>query len=131
MKRFLLFFVVGCIALINFSSCSKDNDDNDTVYFTTEELIGVWDMTAVEANGQWSELGEDNLIVFATSGSYIIHFQGNSYKGTYSVNGNTITGTTLDPLTEIFKVKSRTGNTAIIDYSCSNGIRYTFKVAKR
>lgn len=76
--------------LFNFSSCSKDNDDNDTVYFTTEELIGVWEHSC-EANGQWSELGEDNLIVFATSGSYIIHFQGNSYKGTYSVNGNTIT----------------------------------------
>lgn len=52
------------------------------------------------------------------------------YIGRYEIKGNTMVGTTLDPITEYFKFESLEGNKAQISYSNSDGGRYQFKVVK-
>lgn len=53
------------------------------------------------------------------------------YIGTYKLEGNTVVGTTKDPITEYYKFTSLDGNNASIDYSNSVGDRYKFKAVKR
>lgn len=55
----------------------------------------------------------------------------NSYIGTYKIEGNTVVGTTLDPIKEYYRFTSLEGNTATINYSNSTGENYKFKAIKR
>ena len=66
-----------------------------------------------------------------SSGSYSVNFLGDRYIGTWELDGNTVVGTTTDPITEYYKFVELNGNSATIDYSNSIGDRYKFKATKR
>ena len=67
----------------------------------------------------------------SSDGTYRTTMFGDSYVGTYEIQGNTVIGTTLDPITEYYKFNSLDGNNASISYSNSEGTSYNFKATKR
>ena len=65
------------------------------------------------------------------NGTYRTQFLRNGYIGTYKIEGNTVVGTTTDPITEYYRFTSLDGDKASIDYSNSEGDRYSFRAVKR
>ena len=68
---------------------------------------------------------------FAESKSYLAVFGDNRYKGTWKLEGNTVHGTTPDPIEEYFTFKSISGKVANIQYRNSIGNSYNITATKR
>lgn len=112
-----------------FSSCSKDEENK--VSLTKEQVIGTWYAVSVEQDGESINVPEGYIYMrLNEDGSYRTKMINNSYIGKYRIEGNTIVGTTSDPITEYYKFASLDGNKAIIDYSNSDGDKYQFRVIK-
>ena len=125
-----MLFLALALPMFAFVSCSDDDDDNG-VTLTKETVVGTWNVTWAEQDGEsmnvpsgaiWISLDDDN--------SYSVMFLNNYYVGTYTISGNTVTGTTTDPITERFTFTSLNGNTAEIDYSNSTGDKYKFRATQ-
>lgn len=128
MKRVLLSTVVLISLLLAFANCSKDDEK---ITLSQKEVIGKWNVTSYATTGAFEEVPEGFIYINLKSDySYSTYFLGNSYVGTYKVNGNTVTGTTLDPITETMKFDNLSGNNATISYSNSEGLNYKFKATK-
>ena len=69
-------------------------------------------------------------LVLRKNDSYVVQFYANRYIGTYTVKGNSVVGTTLDPIKEYFKFENLNGNNAIINYSNNQGDKYVFLAIK-
>lgn len=122
----MMLFIVSSAVL---SSCS-DNDDND-IKLTKEIVTGTWDVTSATEDGQSINVSDGMIrIVLKEDNSYTVRFYSNRYIGTYTIKGNTVIGTTLDPITERFKFRNLNRNRATIDYSNSEGDKYIFKAVK-
>ena len=114
---------------LSFSSCSNDDED---VFVTTEQVIGTWDVIWAEQDGESIDVPEGYIyITLKEDGSYRTTMFTDYYIGTYRLEGNTVVGTTKDPITEYYKFTSLNGNNADIDYSNSVGESYKFKAKKR
>lgn len=122
MKKLLL-----CLALMMpillASSCSKE--DEPQLKLTESEIIGTWTVTKM-AQGNESTNIPDGYIVFniKSDHNYSVQFLNNNYIGTWRLDGNTVIGTTLDPITENLTFVSLDGNQAKINYSNSEGDKY-------
>lgn len=66
----------------------------------------------------------------SNDGKYNVNFLDDSYVGTYTIDGNTVVGITLDPITEYFEFTSLSGNKAKINYNNSVGDSFKFEVVK-
>lgn len=119
-----------CVTMfLSFSSCSNDDED---VFVTTEQVIGTWDVIWAEQDGESIDVPEGYIyITLKEDGSYRTTMFTDYYIGTYRLDGNTVVGTTKDPITEYYKFTSLNGNNADIDYSNSVGESYKFKAKKR
>ena len=125
MKK-VIFSLIALLSMsLAFTSCS--NDDDDTVNVTQTEICGLWGLTSYDGHAVSSD---DYYAYFKSNGYYAINFGYKSYVGTYKMNGNTIVGTTLDPVTEYFKITSKSGNKMNISYSNSWGYKHTMTVVK-
>lgn len=123
----LALFISSCIV---FSSCSKD-DDKDDIQLTKEMVVGTWDVTNIFENGQSTDVPSGMIwIVLRKDNSYVVKFYSNRYVGTYTVKGNSVVGTTLDPIKEYFRFENLNGNNAIINYSNNHGDKYIFLAIK-
>ena len=128
MRRLLFLFVAA--ATVVFSSCSKD-DNNDGIQLTKTDLVGEWNVTSIATSGDFSNVPSGGILISVKNDdSYTVKFFSDMYVGRYEIKGNTMVGTTLDPITEYFKFESLEGNKAQISYSNSDGGRYQFKVVK-
>lgn len=122
--------ILLCVTMfLSFSSCSNDDED---VFVTTEQVIGTWDVIWAEQDGESIDVPEGYIyITLKEDGSYRTTMFTEYYIGTYRLEGNTVVGTTKDPITEYYKFTSLNGNNADIDYSNSVGESYKFKAKKR
>lgn len=114
--------------VLSLYSCS----DDDEVFVTQEQIIGTWDVIWAEQDGESTDVPKGYIYMrLNEDGSYRTTMFDDYYIGTYKLEGNTVVGTTKDPITEYYKFTSLDGNNASIDYSNSVGDRYKFKAVKR
>lgn len=129
MKKIFGLILLCATMFSSFSSCSDDDED---VFVTTEQVIGTWDVIWAEQDGESIDVPEGYIyITLKEDGSYRTTMFTDYYIGTYKLEGNTVVGTTKDPITEYYKFTSLDGNNADIDYSNSVGESYKFKAKKR
>ena len=124
----LLMFATTFFAL---SSCSED-EETEEIIITSELVIGTWDVVWMEQDGKSIDVSSGYIyMTLNEDGSYRTTMLRNSYIGTYEIKGNTVVGTTLDPITEYYTFTSLDGNNASISYSNSDGDKYKFRAVKR
>jgi hypothetical protein len=124
MKKFSFFLLVFLSMIFVATSCSKDDD---SVPVTQSNITGFWRVTSFDGN---SVPDGYYYAYFKSNGYYAIKFYDNTYVGTYRIESNTIIGTTLDPITEYFKITHFKGNTITIDYSNSQGGSHSITAVK-
>ena len=128
MKKIIVFMLVLLSSSLCLSSCSKDDDIN----LSKESVIGTWDVTWAEMDGESLDVPAGYVyITLNNDGTYKVVMFSDRYSGTYKIEGNTVIGTTLDPITEYFKFTKLEGDNAEIDYSNSEEDFYKFKATKR
>lgn len=129
MKKFLLAMAL-IVPLISFTSCGGD-DDEPNVNLTESQIIGTWTVSQISQNGETIDI-PNGYIVFNLKNNhdYTVRFLDNNYSGTWKLDGNTVIGTTLDPITEILTFTSLNGNYATINYNNSKGDNYTLQAVK-
>lgn len=129
MKKLFGFMLLCATMLVSFSACS--DDDNDVI-LTKEQVVGTWDVVWAEQDGESIDVPSGYIyMTLNEDGTYRTTMLGDSYRGTYEIQGNTIIGTTLDPITEYYKFTSLDGDNASISYSNSDGDSYNFRATKR
>lgn len=135
MKKNLLtkigFFLIMLVTVFAFAACGDDDDDNGGATITESELVGTWNMNSVIVNGTNQSLYSTSYITFNSDHTYHLVFLDYDYVGTWTLKGNTITGVTPDPITEIMRVTSRNGNTVHIAYCNSEGTKMELECTKR
>lgn len=127
MKKILILLIFAT-TLFAFSSCSEDEE----IVITPEQVIGTWDVVWGEVDGESLDIPQGYIYAtFNEDGTYRTMMLGDPYRGTYEIQGNTVVGITIDPITEYYKFTSLDGNNASISYSNSEGDRYNFRAVKR
>ncbi len=122
MKKVLMILAVVLLAF----SCEKEGG----IELTKADLVGKWNVTKITLNGETSELSLGTVKVeLKNDDNYFVDFFGDSYVGTYSVKGSTVTGVS-GSVTEYFEFTSLSGNKAKIDYRNSEGDIYKFEAVK-
>jgi hypothetical protein len=122
MKKVWMFLAVVLLAF----SCEKDEE----IELSKDDLVGKWNVTKVTQNGETTELPFGAIMVdLKSDGEYDVNFLGDTYTGTYTVGGNTVTGKS-GSVTEYFEFTSLSGNKANIDYRNTEGDIYKFEVEK-
>lgn len=130
MKKLFSLMLLCTVCVFMFSSCSKDDEDN--VYLTNEQVVGTWDVIWVEQDGESLDIPKGYIyMTLKDDGSYKTVMFSDYYSGDYIIKGNTVIGTTLDPITEYYKFTSLSGKNATIAYSNSVGTKYKFRAVKR
>lgn len=126
MKKIL--FLLAMLPMMFFTACSSDDD----VEITTSLVAGEWDVYWAEQNGESMDVPKGYIYINLNSGgTYTVNFLDEYYRGTWELQGNTVVGTTTDPITEYYKFVELDGSKAVIDYSNSIGDKYKFKANKR
>ena len=130
MKKLFGFMLLCAACVFVFSSCSKDEENK--VALTKEQVVGTWDVIWAEQDGESLDIPEGYIYMkLENNGDYITVIFSDYYIGYYRIEGNTVIGTTLDPITEYYKFTSLDGDNASIDYSNSVGDKYKFRAVKR
>lgn len=126
MKKIL--FLLAVLPMVLLSACSDDDED---VKLTTEQVVGKWNVT-------WAQQGNESLDIpsgsiymnLKSDGTYRTVMFEDYYIGEWKLEGNTVVGTTTDPITERYKFTSLNGKNAEIDYSNSEGEKMKFRATK-
>lgn len=123
-------FMALIMPLIVFTACGND-DDEPQISISESEVVGTWTVTQMSQNGKKVDV-PNGYVVFnlKSDHNYTVRFYDNNYIGTWKLNGNTVVGTTLDPITEQLTFTSLSGNTATINYSNSEGDKYILTAVK-
>lgn len=120
------------LTAFTFAACSSDDDDSDNdVLISETELVGTWNMTQITVNGQSVPLNGYAYVTFYSGKTYHIVFMDYDYKGTWKLEGNTITGVTPDPVVETMRITSKNGKSVHIVYSNSDGKKMEIDCTKR
>jgi len=123
MKKILIVLSVLFFAI----SCEKESDFE----LSKTDVVGIWNITKVTYEGETTDLQAGDIVVnLSNDGKYNVNFLDDSYVGTYTIDGNTVVGITLDPITEYFEFTSLSGNKAKINYKNSVGDSYKFEAVK-
>ena len=126
MKKRLCFMAVAMLLTSILQSCSSDkesdNNIDNSIKITELDVLGTWEakVNGVKATFQ-----------FDANKSYLAIFGDNRYKGTWKIEGNTVHGTTIDPIEEYFTFKSLSGSVAQIYYRNSIGDTYDITATKK
>lgn len=127
MKKLL--FLLAMLPMLAFMACS---DDDGVEGLSKEMVVGVWDVVWAQDEDESMDVPAGYILIdLKSSGSYQVSFLGDKYIGSWELDGNTVIGTTLDPITEYFRFVELDGKNATIDYSNSEGMKYKFKAVKR
>lgn len=126
MKKIL--FLLAILPMVLLSACSDDDED---VKLTTEQVVGKWNVT-------WAQQGNESLDIpsgsiymnLKSDGTYRTVMFKDYYIGEWKLEGNTVVGTTTDPITERYTFTSLNGKNAEIDYSNSEGEKIKFRATK-
>lgn len=127
MKKILL-FVAMMLPLITFTACS---DDDDNIEITTEQVVGKWNVTWAQEDGESTDIPSGYVYInLKSDGTYKTVMFNDYYIGKWKLEGNTVVGTTIDPITERYTFTSFDGKNAEIDYSNSEGDKMKFRATK-
>ena len=110
MKKY--FYLLLAFLTILFVSCGDDDDD---LVLTESDVVGTWTATVD---------GKSAIFMFSPKHNYSAKFGTNTYTGSWTLEGNTIHGVTLDPIHEYFKFVSLDGKNAKIKYWNDQGLKY-------
>lgn len=123
----VLFFV----SVILFAGCSDDDEGNE-ISLSKSDVVGVWNITAYSnGSNNFQNSPEGNIYIHLKSdNSYNVKFLTNNYIGTYTISGNKVIGTTIDPITEYFQFDKLEGKEAEISYNNSVNDKYKFKAIR-
>lgn len=128
MKKILFLLVV--IPMVLLSACSKE-DEEENVKLTTEQVVGKWNVTWAQEDGESIDIPVGNVYMnLKGDGTYRTVMFGDYYIGEWKLEGNTVVGTTTDPITERYTFTSLNGKNAEIDYSNSVGDKMRFRAEK-
>lgn len=128
MKKGILFLFVVLTTLV-FISCSDDDDEK--INLSQSDVTGFWNVTEYATTGKYQNIAVGNIYIQVNSdNTYKVKFLTNTYIGKYTIDGNTMVGITLDPITEYFRFDKLQNNNAEISYSNSEGQKYKFKASK-
>ena len=131
MKKFAGLLLLCMATMFAFSACS-DDDDLPKGESMEQLVVGTWDVVWAEQEGESVDLPKGEVWAsFKADKSYMVMMFGDRYIGTYKIEGNTVVGTTLDPITEYFKFTTIKGDQAEIDYRNSTKERMRFRAIKR
>ena len=123
MKKILIVLSVLFFAI----SCEKESGFE----LSKTDVVGIWNITKVTYEGETTDLQAGDFVVsLSNDGKYNVNFLDDSYVGTYTIDGNTVVGITLDPITEYFEFTSLSGNKAKINYKNSVGDSFKFEAVK-
>lgn len=125
-----LFLILATILpLVAFTGCG--DDDEPKVNISESDIVGTWTVTQMSQDGETLDI-PDGYVVFniKKDHKYSVRFLDNDYIGTWKLEGNTVVGTTLDPIVENLTFASLNGNNATINYSNSEGAKYVLKATK-
>ena len=123
MKKILIVLSVLLFAI----ACEKDID----IELSNKDVVGIWNITKITYEGETNDLQAGDIVVnLSNDGKYNVSFFDNNYVGTYTIEGNTVVGITLDPITEYFEFTSLSGNKAKINYKNSVGESFKFEAVK-
>ena len=125
MKRILVLMFL--LPVLLFSSCTKED-----LGLSEEFVTGKWNVVwASESTDEGVDFKSGMFyIVLNANGGYTTVMITESYKGAWSLDGNTVVGVTVDGITEYYKFKSLSGNTAEIEYTNTEGDKFKFRVIK-
>lgn len=124
MKKILFLLVM----FASFVSCSKDDDDFE---LTKEKVVGRWDVTWAQQNGESLDIPVGNIyIILKADNTYKTVQFDDYYIGDWELDANTVIGTTKDPITERYTFTSLKGDNAEIEYSNNEGLKMKFKATK-
>lgn len=127
MKKILLFMAM-MLPLIAFTACS---DDDDNLKITTEQVVGKWNVTWAQEDGESTDIPSGYVYInLKSDGTYKTVMFSDHYIGKWKLEGNTVVGTTIDPITERYTFTSFDGKNAEIDYSNSEGDKMKFRATK-
>lgn len=130
MKKLFGMMLLCATMVLSFYACSDDKEEE--VFVTKSLVVGTWDVILAEQDGESFNVPYGYIYMkLNNDGTYRTTMLSNSYIGTYKIEGNTVVGTTLDPIKEYYRFTSLEGNTATINYSNSTGEKYKFKAIKR
>ncbi len=126
MKKIL--FLLAVLPMVLLSACSDDDED---VKLTTEQVVGRWNVTWAQQGGQSLDIPSGSVYMnLKSDGTYRTVMFDDYYIGEWKLEGNTVVGTTTDPITERYKFTSIDGKNAEIDYSNSEGEKMKFRATK-
>lgn len=126
-----LFSIVLLLTAMSFTllSCS---DDDEKVNLSQSDLVGTWNVTAYATTDAYQDLPSGYIYIKVNSdNTYKVKFLTNTYSGKYIIDGDTMIGTTSDPITEYFRFESLDNGKASIDYSSSAGDKFKFIASKK
>ncbi len=126
MKKVL--FLLAMLPMVLLSACSDDDED---VKLTTEQVVGRWNVTWAQQGSQSLDIPSGSIYMnLKSDGTYRTVMFDDYYIGEWKLEGNTVVGTTTDPITERYKFTSLDGKNAEIDYSNSKGGKMKFRATK-
>lgn len=126
MKKIL--FLLAMLPMLVFTACSDDEED---VKLTTEQVVGKWNVTWAQEDGESIDVPSGYVYMdLKSDGTYKTVMFDDYYIGEWKLEGNTVVGTTTDPITERYKFTSLDGKNAEIDYSNSIGDKMRFRATK-
>lgn len=122
-KVFSLMLLIA--TMLTFTACSNDDEPENSI--TKDQLIGLWDATAVQFNkdGKWIDItSRPDLalsITFYEDGSYYGEGALGNGMGTYTFSGNTIKTYIDGELYGAYVVKSLVGDNAELSLTMDDG----------
>lgn len=128
MKKFLLMLAL-IVPMLAFTGCG--GDDEPQVSITESDIVGTWTVTQMSQGGETVDVPYGYVgFNLKSDHNYTVRFLDNNYVGTWKLEGNTVVGTTLDPITERLTFTSLNGGNATIKYSNSEGDSYILRATK-
>ncbi len=119
-------FMLLALSLI-FISCEKKED----IELSKSDIVGIWNVTKITSDGETTNLPSVTITVdLKSDDKYSVSFFGDSYAGTYTIDGSTVIGVS-GSIIEYFEFTSFSGNKAKIDYKNSDGDIYQFEAEKK
>lgn len=128
-------FSLFLLVILSFVGCSKDdNEENDNGNAFKNQIVGTWNVVEFTSDGKTENVtdGDINLVVYQNN-TYSVKYYEESHTGAYTLSGTTLNGVTNDsePMKESFNFTNITGNTAMINYSNSDGMTAVIKAEKK
>lgn len=126
-------FSLFLLLVLSLVGCSKvDNEENVNDF--KSQIVGTWNVVEFTSDGVTDDVDPGDItMVINQNNTYSIKYYDEFRTGSYTLSDNTLYGVSneTEPMKETFVFTSITGNTAIINYSNSDGMTAVIKSVKQ